>query len=67
MKDRISTIPVKIGKKLIIGGGNPIVVQSMCNTHTDDVVATAEQCIRMYDAGCQLVRITCPGKQNVQN
>lgn len=67
MKERISTIPVRIGKKLIIGGGNPIVVQSMCNTHTDDVVATAEQCIRMYDAGCQLVRITCPGKQNVQN
>ena len=67
MKDRISTIPVRIGKKLIIGGGNPIVVQSMCNTHTDDVVATAEQCIRMYDAGCQLVRITCPGKQNVRN
>lgn len=67
MKKRNSTIPVRIGKNLIIGGGHPIVVQSMCNTHTDDVVATAQQCIRLYQAGSQMVRITCPGKQNVQN
>ena len=67
MKKRNNTVPVRIGKKLIIGGGNPIVVQSMCNTHTDDVEATARQCISLYEAGCQLVRITCPGKQNVQN
>ena len=67
MKKRSDTVAVRIGKKLVIGGGSPIVVQSMCNTHTDDVPATAEQCIRMYEAGCQLVRITCPGRQNVQN
>ena len=60
------TIPVRIGKKLIIGGGNPIVVQSMCNTHTDDVAATAEQCIRLYKGGARLVRITCPGRQDIE-
>lgn len=67
MKERIKTNPVRIGRNLIIGGGNPIVVQSMCNTPTDDVVATAEQCIRLYEAGSQMVRITCPGKQHVRN
>lgn len=62
-----NTIPVKIGRNLIIGGGCPIVIQSMCNTHTDDVEATAQQCIRLYEAGSKMVRITCPGRQNVQN
>ena len=61
------SIPVKIGKSLVIGGGNPIVVQSMCNTHTEDVKGTAEQCIRLFKGGARLVRITCPGRQNVKD
>ncbi|MBQ9185572.1 MAG: (E)-4-hydroxy-3-methylbut-2-enyl-diphosphate synthase [Bacteroidales bacterium] len=67
MEKKINTIPVRIGKSLVIGGGNPVVVQSMCNTHTDDVEGTAEQCIRLFKGGSRMVRITCPGKQNVQN
>lgn len=57
---------VKIGP-LSMGGGNRIIVQSMCNTHTDDIQATVEQSIRLYEAGAALVRITCPGLQNVDD
>ncbi|MBP9997890.1 MAG: (E)-4-hydroxy-3-methylbut-2-enyl-diphosphate synthase [Bacteroidales bacterium] len=63
--ERLQTLPVKIGDKLIIGGGNPIVVQTMCNTHTYDVDATVEQCIRLAANGAQLIRITVPGRQDV--
>ena len=44
-----------------IGGGNPIVVQTMCNTHTYDEEATIAQCRRLAEAGSQLIRITVPG------
>lgn len=65
--ERLKTIAVKIGKDLVIGGDAPIVVQSMCNTHTNDIEATVNQCIRLYEAGCQLIRITVPGLQNVEH
>ena len=55
----------KIGEKLFIGPGHPIVVQTMCNTHTDDVAATVAQCRRLAEAGAELIRITVPGMQNV--
>ena len=48
-----------------IGSGHPIVPQTMCNTHTDDVEATVQQCLRMHEAGAGLIRITCPGLQDV--
>lgn len=63
--DRLQTIPVRIGKSLVIGGGNPIVIQTMCNTHTSDVEATAAQCLRLAAAGAQMVRITVPGPGDV--
>lgn len=44
-----------------IGGRNPIMIQSMCTTPTQDVAATIAQCIQLAEAGCQLVRITAPG------
>jgi (E)-4-hydroxy-3-methylbut-2-enyl-diphosphate synthase len=50
---------------VLIGGNHPIVVQTMCNTHTDDVDATVEQTLRLAEAGSQLVRITVPGLQDV--
>ena len=50
---------------VLIGGSNPVVVQTMCNTHTDDVAATVAQCRELSLAGAQLVRITVPGRQNV--
>lgn len=63
--DRLRTIPVKIGKDLIIGGDAPIVVQTMCNTHTSDVDATVAQCLELAAAGAQLIRITVPGMQDI--
>ena len=43
-----------------IGGGHPIPVQSMTNTHTEDVEATLEQIRRLEEAGCQIVRLAVP-------
>lgn len=64
--ERLRTIPVRIGKDLIIGGDAPIVVQTMCNTHTSDVDATIAQCLELAAAGAQLIRITVPGMQDIQ-
>ncbi len=63
--ERLRTIPVKVGEGLVIGGGNPIVVQTMCNTHTSDVEATVSQCLSLSAAGAQLIRITVPGLQDI--
>ena len=65
--ERLKTIPVRIGDSLTIGGDAPIVVQSMCDTHTSDIDATVAQCLRLAEAGAQLVRITVPGLKDVEN
>ena len=65
MAARIDTLPVRVGETLVIGGGHPIVVQTMCNTHTSDVDATVAQCLELAAAGAQMVRITVPGRQDV--
>ncbi len=62
---RIETLPVRVGDSLIIGAGHPIVVQTMCNTHTSDVEATVAQTLQLVAAGAQMVRITVPGRQDV--
>ncbi len=56
---RDNTKVIKIGHK-IIGGGNPIAIQSMTNTHTEDVDATVEQILALEAAGCDIVRCTVP-------
>ncbi|MBE6956653.1 MAG: flavodoxin-dependent (E)-4-hydroxy-3-methylbut-2-enyl-diphosphate synthase [Ruminococcaceae bacterium] len=43
-----------------VGGGAPVSIQSMCNTRTDDVVATVEQIRRLSAAGCQIIRVAVP-------
>jgi (E)-4-hydroxy-3-methylbut-2-enyl-diphosphate synthase len=58
---RIS-IPVKIGS-VTLGGGAPIVVQSMTNTDTADVESTAQQCYALWRAGSELVRVTVDRKE----
>lgn len=63
--ERIETLEVKVGDSLYIGGHHPIVVQTMCNTHTDDVDATVAQCLELAEAGAQMVRITVPGLKDV--
>ncbi|MHA7130035.1 (E)-4-hydroxy-3-methylbut-2-enyl-diphosphate synthase [Algoriphagus namhaensis] len=63
---RRKTIPVRIGD-VIIGGDNHIVVQSMTTVDTMDTLGSVEQCIRMIDAGCELVRITAPSIKEAEN
>ena len=60
------TIPVRVGD-VIIGGDNPIVVQSMTTVDTMDTQGSVEQCIRMIDSGCQLIRITAPSLKEAEN
>ena len=63
---RINSLTVKVGD-VLIGGGNPIVVQTMCNTHTSDVEASVQQCIRLHKAGEQLIRLTVPSMSQVES
>lgn len=57
--DRSHTKKVKIGS-CEIGGGNPVRIQSMTNTKTEDVTATAEQINRLAAAGCEIIRCAVP-------
>ncbi|MBQ9462968.1 MAG: (E)-4-hydroxy-3-methylbut-2-enyl-diphosphate synthase [Bacteroidales bacterium] len=63
--ERLKTIEVRVGNNLVIGGNHPLVVQTMCNTHTCDVAATVQQCLRLANSGAQMIRITVPGMQDV--
>ncbi|MCM1268196.1 MAG: flavodoxin-dependent (E)-4-hydroxy-3-methylbut-2-enyl-diphosphate synthase [Bacteroidales bacterium] len=56
---RESTKVVRIGDRKI-GGGNPILIQSMTNTPTQDVEATVAQILRLEQAGCEIIRCTVP-------
>lgn len=49
---------------LKIGGNNPIVVQSMCNTKTYDVDATVKQIIDLENEGCELIRVAVPDERS---
>lgn len=52
---------------LLLGGDNPVRIQSMTNTDTNDVKASVDQCIRMIEAGAELVRLATQGKREVEN
>lgn len=65
-RKRIETIEVSIGN-LKMGGANPIRLQSMTTTDTMDTEKSVEQSIRMIDAGCELVRLTAPSKNEAEN
>lgn len=56
---RNSTKVISIGDQ-VIGGGNPILIQSMTNTRTEDTKATIQQIHRLTKAGCEIVRCTVP-------
>ncbi len=62
MTYRDNTKVIKIGNK-VIGGGNPIMIQSMTNTPTEDVAATVAQIKRLEAAGCDIIRCTVPTKE----
>lgn len=59
MMHRDNTKVIRIGDR-VIGGGNPILIQSMTNTKTEDVAATVAQILRLEKAGCEIVRCTVP-------
>ena len=64
MTKAMETRTVRVGD-VLIGSGHPIVVQTMCNTHTADVAATVAQCRRLAAVGSQLIRITVPSLSDV--
>lgn len=63
---RRSSREVRVGN-VIIGGNNPIVVQSMTNTDTMDTQATVNQTKSLVDCGCQMVRITASDEKTANN
>ena len=59
---RDNTKVITIGNR-VIGGGNPILIQSMTNTRTEDVKGTVEQIQRLTAAGCDIIRCTIPSQE----
>jgi (E)-4-hydroxy-3-methylbut-2-enyl-diphosphate synthase len=57
LTQRHRTVPVQVGH-LTVGGSAPIVVQSMTMTDTADAAATAQQCVELWQAGSEMVRVT---------
>ena len=55
----MNTREVRIGNR-VIGGGNPVLIQSMTNTKTEDVQATVAQIKRLTAAGCEIIRCAVP-------
>ncbi len=62
---REDTRTVKIGN-VTIGGDNPVAIQSMCNTKTEDVKATAAQILQLEAAGCDIIRVAVPTMEAAQ-
>ena len=57
---------VRIGDR-VIGGGNPVLIQSMCNTKTEDVEATVAQTLKLEAAGCEIIRVAVPTMEAAQS
>ena len=62
----MKTLTVTAGH-VTIGGDAPVVVQTMCNTHTSDVEASVAQCRRLSKAGAELIRLTVPSLGQVES
>ncbi|MEG0689605.1 MAG: (E)-4-hydroxy-3-methylbut-2-enyl-diphosphate synthase, partial [Hungatella sp.] len=56
---RENTKTIQIGDR-VIGGGNPILIQSMCNTKTEDIAGTTAQIQQLEQAGCEIIRVAVP-------
>ena len=59
---RNDTKVIHIGDR-VIGGGNPILIQSMCNTKTEHVEETVKQILELEQAGCDIIRVAVPTKE----
>ena len=55
----MKTREIHIGNR-VIGGSHPILIQSMCNTKTENVQATVGQILRLEEAGCEIIRVAVP-------
>ena len=66
MFDRTKTIKIRVGN-ISIGGNNDIVIQSMCNTKSEDATASINQILELEKVGCELVRITIPNEASANN
>ncbi len=62
-RDRTREIQIGTVK---IGAGNPVAIQSMTNTKTEDVIATVEQIRRLEEAGCEIIRCAVPTMEAAQ-
>ena len=62
MKTRNDTRQIRVGN-VLVGGGAPVTVQSMCNTKTWDVEATVQQIKDLRAAGCEIVRLAIPDER----
>ena len=62
---RDHTKVIRIGDR-VIGGGNPVLIQSMTNTRTEDVEATVAQILQLEQAGCEIIRCTVPSLEAAQ-
>src|SRR5258707_13763134 len=62
-RPRHRTREVRVGDK-VVGGDNPIWVQSMTTPDTYDIEATVTQILRLEEAGCEIVRVTVPKRQD---
>lgn len=65
-RSRLQTTVVQVGN-ILFGGENPIRLQSMTTTDTMDTQGSIEQSARMIEAGCELVRLTAPSKNEAYN
>lgn len=59
------TKQIKVGN-VLVGGGAPVSIQSMCSTRTDDPKATIQQIRRLEEAGCEIVRVAVPDKASAK-
>ena len=60
-------VSFRIAGRVPIGGGQPILVQTVCNTSTDDIEASVAQCRAMAAAGADLIRLTTQGLKQVES
>ena len=63
----VRPVSFSIGGRVPIGGGVPVVVQTMCNTSTDDIEGSLAQCRAMAEAGAGLIRLTTQGLKQVES
>lgn len=62
---RQTTKKISIGN-VSIGGGQPILIQSMTNTKTEDVNSTVEQILKLEEAGCDIIRVSVPTEKSAR-